>query len=171
MDPNTDTPPWGPATPGISVSLWFDDQAEQAWELYSSLFPGAELQSIDRYGPDEMGPEGQVRSMGFTLMGLGFMAINGGPLYRFTPAISLVVPCDTQDEIDRLWDGLLADGGRESQCGWLEDRFGLSWQIVPRRLGEWIGHPDPEAAQRATQAMLQMVKLDIAALEAAVAGT
>jgi len=154
----------------LTLSLWFDDDAEQAWELYSSLFAEAELQHVSRYGPNEMGPEGQVRSMGWKLNGLDIMVINGGPMYSLTPATSLVVPCETQAEIDRLWDALTANGGRESQCGWLEDRFGLSWQIVPARLGEWLGHPDPEAAQRATQAMLSMQKLDIATLEAAATG-
>jgi predicted 3-demethylubiquinone-9 3-methyltransferase (glyoxalase superfamily) len=165
MTDSTNAPHW--ATGRLTVSLWFDADAEQAWDLYSSLFAEARLQHVARYGPDEMGPEGQVRSMGYSLNGLDIMAINGGPMYSFTPAVSLVVPCETQAEIDRLWDGLTADGGEEVQCGWLTDRFGLSWQIVPSRLGEWIGHPDPEAAQRATQAMLSMVKLDIATLEAA----
>lgn len=111
-----------------------------------------------------------MRTIGFSLNGLDVMAINGGPMYSFTPAVSLVAPCETQAEIDRLWEGLTADGGEEVQCGWLTDRFGLSWQIVPSRLGDWIGHADPEAAQRATRAMLSMVKLDIATLEAAAAG-
>lgn len=167
MTEPTDQPHW--ATGRLTLSLWFDDDAEQAWELYSSLFADAELQHVARYGPGEMGPEGQVRSMGWRLNGLDIMAINGGPTYSFTPAISLVAPCDTQDEIDRLWEAL-TDGGEAMQCGWVQDRFGLTWQIVPSRLGEWIGDPDPAAAQRATQAMLGMVKLDIAALEAAAAG-
>ena len=168
MTEPTSAPHW--ARGRLTLSLWFDDQAERAWELYSSLFADAELQHVSRYGPDEMGPAGQVRSMGWSLNGLDIMAINGGPVYSFTPAVSLVAPCDTQEEIDRLWEALTADGGREVQCGWLEDRFGLSWQVVPSRLSDWIGHPDPETAQRATQAMLGMVKLDIAALQAAVAG-
>lgn len=152
---------------GLTVSLWFDADAEQAWGLYSSLFPDAELHSVDRYGPDEKGPEGAVRSMAFSLDGTEFTAINGGPVYSFTPAVSLVVSCETQEEIDHYWDGLTADGGQEVRCGWLTDRFGLSWQIVPSHLGDWIGHPDPDAAYRATQAMLGMVRLDIATLEAA----
>jgi predicted 3-demethylubiquinone-9 3-methyltransferase (glyoxalase superfamily) len=167
MTEPTDQPHW--AKGRITLSLWFDDDAEQAWDLYSSLFADAELQHVSRYGPNEMGPEGGVRSMGWHLNGIDMMAINGGPMYSFTPAISLVVPCETQDEIDRLWDAL-TEGGKESQCGWLEDRFGLSWQIVPSRLGEWLGDPDPEAAQRAVQAMLSMVKFDIAAMEAATRG-
>jgi predicted 3-demethylubiquinone-9 3-methyltransferase (glyoxalase superfamily) len=154
----------------LTLSLWFDDGAEQAWELYSSLFSDAELRYVSRHGADGMGPEGQVHTMGWKLNGLDIMVINGGPMYSFTPAASLVAPCDTQEEIDRLWDALTADGGKPVQCGWLEDRFGLSWQIVPSRLGDWIGHPDPEAAARATQAMLSMEKLDIAALEAAAEG-
>jgi len=167
MTEPTDQPHW--AEGRITLSLWFDDDAEQAWELYSTLFTDAELQHVSRYGPGEMGTEGEVRSMGWHLNGLDVMAINGGPMYRFTPAISLVVPCDTQEEIDRLWDSL-ADGGTTMQCGWLTDRFGLTWQIIPGRLGEWLGDPDPEAAQRAVQAMLSMVKFDIAAMEAATRG-
>ena len=168
MTAPTDQPHW--AQGRLTLSLWFDHDAEQAWELYSSLFADARLDHVARYGPDEMCPEGQVRSMGWHLNGLDIMAINGGPTYSFTPAISLVAPCETQEEIDRLW-AALTDGGKGVQCGWLEDRFGLSWQVVPARLGEWIGHPDPEAAHRATQAMLKMVKLEIAPLEAAAHGT
>ena len=168
MTDSTDQGYW--AKGRLTLSLWFDDQAEEAWGLYSSLFADSELQHVARYGPGEQGPEGAVRSMGWRLNGLDIMVINGGPMYTLTPAVSLVAPCDTQEEIDRLWDALTADGGKEIACGWLEDRFGLSWQIVPSRLSEWIGHPDPAAAQRATQAMLSMQKLDIAALEAAVAG-
>lgn len=167
MSAPTDQPHW--AEGRITLSLWFDDDAEQAWDLYSTLFTDAELQHVSRYGPGEMGPEGGVRSMGWHLNGLDMMAINGGPMYSFTPAISLVVPCETQEEIDRLW-GALGDGGTEMQCGWLTDRFGVTWQIIPGRLGEWLGDPDPEAAQRAVQAMLSMVKFDIAAMEAATRG-
>jgi predicted 3-demethylubiquinone-9 3-methyltransferase (glyoxalase superfamily) len=144
----------------VTPCLWFDGTAAEAVDFYVALFPNAQ-----RFG-DEPAP----MLINFELDGRPFMALNGGPMYIFTPAISLVVSCETQDEVDHYWDGLL-DGGEPSQCGWLTDRFGVSWQIVPNRLGELMSDPDPERAGRVAQAMMQMIKLDIAQLEAAAAGS
>lgn len=154
-------------TQKITTFLWFDDRAEEAMEFYTSLFADSEVVEVTRHGPGGPGPEGALFHGTFRLAGQEYMALNGGPMFRFTEAVSLFVRCDSQDEIDRLWSALTADGGEESMCGWLKDRFGLSWQIVPSRLGELLGGDDPAASRRATQAMLGMRKLDIAALEAA----
>ncbi|HEV7183906.1 MAG: VOC family protein [Actinomycetales bacterium] len=154
----------------ITPFLWFDDQAEQAAEFYVSLFPDSRILEVVRYGDDAPGQAAGVSTVRFVLEGLEFMALNGGPLFPFTEAFSLFTTADTQQEIDRLWDALIADGGEPSQCGWLKDRWGLSWQIVPNRLGELLSDPDPARAHRAMQAMLGMAKLDIAALEAAADG-
>ena len=151
----------------ITPFLWFDDQAEQAAQFYVSLFPDSRILEVVRYGDDAPGQAAGVSSVSFVLQGLEFLALNGGPLFPFTEAISLYTTADTQEEIDRLWNALIADGGEPSQCGWLKDRWGLSWQIVPKRLSELLGDPDPARAHRALQAMLAMGKLDIAALEAA----
>jgi predicted 3-demethylubiquinone-9 3-methyltransferase (glyoxalase superfamily) len=140
----------------VTPCLWFDGNAAAAVDFYVALFPNAE-----RFGDDDA-----AVMITFELDGRPFMALNGGPMYTFTPAISLVVSCENQDEVDHYWDGLL-DGGEPSQCGWLTDRFGVSWQIVPNRLGELMSDPDPERAGRVAQAMMQMIKLDIAQLEAA----
>ncbi|MGZ8598423.1 MAG: VOC family protein [Actinomycetota bacterium] len=147
----------------ISPFLWFENQAEEAATLYVSLFEDAEITETTRY-PEGMPAAGQVMTINFRLAGQEFTALNGGPQYTFTEATSFVVHCEDQDEVDRLWDQL-TDGGEPGQCGWLKDRFGLSWQIVPDRLGELLGDPDPERAQRAVQAMLQMGKIEIKALE------
>lgn len=154
----------------ISPFLWFDDQAEQAAEFYVSLFPGSRIVSVSRYPEGSPGPAGQAMSVTFELDGLGLQALNGGPAFSFTEAISLFVRVETQEEIDRLWDALTADGGEPGRCGWLKDRWGLSWQIVPPVLFELLGDPDPERAGRAMQAMLTMGRLDIAALRAAADG-
>lgn len=151
--------------------LWFDSQAEQAAALYTSLLPNSRVTETRRYpdgAPDEFA--GRVMSVSFELDGLPVEALNAGPQFRFTEAFSFFVSVDTQDEVDRLWDGLIAGGGEPSQCGWLKDPYGLSWQIVPRALGELLGDPDPARAQRAMQAMLGMQKLDVAALHAAADG-
>jgi predicted 3-demethylubiquinone-9 3-methyltransferase (glyoxalase superfamily) len=156
----------------ISPFLWFDTQAEEAARFYTTLFEDSEVTDVTRYpeGVDIPGmPEG-VMTVTFRLAGQNFIALNGGPDYRFTEAFSLYVHCRDQAEVDRLWSALTADGGEESMCGWLKDRFGLSWQIVPDRLSELIGDPDPERGQRAMQAMLKMQKIDVAALEAAADG-
>jgi len=151
--------------------LWFDSQAEQAAALYTSLLPNSRVTETRTYpdgAPDEFA--GRVMSVSFELDGLPVEALNAGPQFRFTEAFSFFVSVDTQDEVDRLWDGLIAGGGEPSQCGWLKDPYGLSWQIVPRALGELLGDPDPARAQRAMQAMLGMQKLDVAALRAAADG-
>ena len=154
----------------ITPFLWFDSQAEQAAEFYVSVFPDSEILSVARYGEAGPGPAGSVMVVDFKLRGQEFNALNGGPIYVLSPAVSFVVDCQTQDEVDHYWDSLLADGGKPVQCGWLVDKFGLSWQIVPRRLNELMASSDPEVAKRVTEAMLKMIKLDIAELEAAAAG-
>ncbi|MDB5446647.1 MAG: hypothetical protein JWQ97_1964 [Phenylobacterium sp.] len=154
----------------ITPFLWFDHQAEEAAQLYVSLFPNSRVTGVTRYGAAGPGPQGQAMTVSFELDGLPVTALNGGPLFPFTEAVSFSVACEDQAEVDRFWDALIADGGKPSQCGWLKDRFGLSWQIVPRVLHELIGDPDPQKARRATEAMLKMVKLDIAELRRAHAG-
>ena len=151
----------------ISPFLWFDDQAEQAAELYVGVFPNSRITAVTRYGEAGPGPAGAVMIVQFELDGLSVTALNGGPVdFHFSDAFSFQVLCDDQAEVDRYWTALL-DGGQESQCGWLKDRFGFSWQIVPKALFELLGDPDPAKAARATQAMLGMRKLDIAGLRAA----
>ncbi len=157
-------------TQKITPFLWFDDQAEEAMNFYVSIFRNSKIGSVSRYGDAGPGPKGKVMSATFTLEGQEFMALNGGPQYKFTPAISLFVNCETQQEVDELWEKLTADGGKPSQCGWLTDKFGVSWQIVPRQLGEFLGDPDPEKAGRVMEAMLKMRKIEIAELEAAYEG-
>lgn len=149
--------------------LWFDDQAEDAANFYVSIFPNSKITIVNRYGEAGPGPKGQVMTIQFELDGQTFTALNGGPHFQFNEAVSFVIDCADQAEVDHYWDKLV-EGGAPSQCGWLKDRFGLSWQVVPTALYALIGDPDPAKAQRATQAMLKMVKLDIAALEAAHAG-
>ena len=139
----------------ISPFLWFDGNAEEAVNLYVSIFDDAKITLISRYPEGSPGPAGDVMSMTFQLEGQEFLALNGGPQFTFTQAISFLVHCETQEEVDRLWDQL-SEGGERQQCGWLVDRFGLSWQIIPNVLGELLGGSDPEGAQRAMQAMLQM---------------
>ena len=151
----------------ITPFLWFDTQAEEAARFYVSIFRNSKINQIARYGEAGPGPEGQVMTITFELDGVHFTALNGGPVYRFTEAFSLQVDCADQAEIDDLWDKLTADGGEPGPCGWLKDRFGLSWQIVPTNMGRLIGGDDPARSQRAMQAMMQMGKLDIAALQAA----
>ena len=146
----------------ITPMLWFDGDAEEAARLYVSIFDDAEIGHVSRI------PDGTTLVVEFTLAGQRFTALNGGPQYSFTPAVSFVVDCDTQEEVDRYWD-LLSEGGppEAQQCGWLQDKFGVSWQVVPRQLGEYMSDPDPEKAGRTMQAMLQMKKLDIAGLKRA----
>lgn len=152
--------------PTITPFLWFDDNAEQAAELYTSIFPESSIISISRYGEGGPGPAGTAMTVNFRLQGLEFTALNGGPQYKFTEAISFVVPCETQEEVDEYW-AKLSEGGEEGPCGWLKDRFGLSWQIVPSILEELLASPDPVKAQNAMKAMLQMSKLDIEGLKRA----
>jgi predicted 3-demethylubiquinone-9 3-methyltransferase (glyoxalase superfamily) len=148
----------------ISPFLWFDSEAEEAANFYVSLFDDSAIADVSRYPERSPGPAGQVMSVNFRLAGQEFMALNAGPQFKFTEAISLFVHCKDQNEVDRLWSKL-TDGGEESQCGWLKDRWGLSWQIIPDRLGDLLGDPDPGRSQRAMQAMLQMQKIDIQALD------
>jgi predicted 3-demethylubiquinone-9 3-methyltransferase (glyoxalase superfamily) len=153
----------------ITPFLWFDDDAEEAMNFYVSIFRNSKVGRISRYGAAGPGKKGQVMSATFQLEGQEFHALNGGPKYKFTPAISLFVSCETQEEVDDLWSKLSA-GGAPQQCGWVTDRFGLSWQIIPKALGQLLGDPDPGRAQRAMQAMLKMTKIDVAALQRAADG-
>lgn len=156
------------AQPGISTHLWFDTQAAEAAELYVSLFPDAKVTSVT-HSFTETGAKGPPFIVEFTLQGQRYTAMNGGPMYKLTEAVSIAVLVDTQDEVDHLWTTLIANGGAESRCGWLKDRFGLSWQIIPRYMVQAISAGGP-ASGRVIQAMMQMRKLDIAALQAAAAG-
>jgi predicted 3-demethylubiquinone-9 3-methyltransferase (glyoxalase superfamily) len=154
----------------ITPFLWFDRHAEEAVTLYTSLFKDCRVTDVKRYGAAGPGPAGSVMSMNFVLDGQEFMALNGGPHFHFTPAISMFVRCETQAEIDELWEKL-SEGGAKNRCGWLTDRFGLSWQIIPAVLGNLLSDPDPGKSQRVMQAMLKMEKLNIAELEAAAAAS
>jgi predicted 3-demethylubiquinone-9 3-methyltransferase (glyoxalase superfamily) len=153
----------------ISPFLWFDHQAEEAANLYVSIFPNSKVTGSTRYGAAGPGPAGSVMTISFELDGLPVTALNGGPIFKFTEAVSMSVDCADQAEVDRYWDGLLADGGQPSQCGWLKDRYGLSWQIVQRALTLMLADPDKALSQRVMRAMMKMGKLDVAALEAAAA--
>jgi predicted 3-demethylubiquinone-9 3-methyltransferase (glyoxalase superfamily) len=154
----------------IGPCLWFDNQAEEAATFYVSVFENSRITSISRYtGPaaEISGqPEGSVMTVAFEIAGQPFTALNGGPEFQFTHAISFMVNCDTQEEVDRLWDALTA-GGQPEPCGWLKDQFGVSWQIIPSVLGELMSDPDREKAERVMKALLQMEKIDIGALQAA----
>jgi predicted 3-demethylubiquinone-9 3-methyltransferase (glyoxalase superfamily) len=154
----------------ITTFLWFDDNAEEAMNFYVSIFKNSKVLNVSRYPGGAPGIPGKVITGTFQLEGQNFMALNGGPQFKFTEAVSLFVSCENQAEVDELWAKLTADGGKESQCGWLKDKFGLSWQIIPTALGRLLGDPDPARAQRAMQAMLKMKKLDVAQLEAAAKG-
>jgi len=145
----------------ITPFLWFDTQAEEAMNFYVSVFKNSKVGNVSR------GPDGRAFSVNFQLEGQDFMALNAGPQYKFNEAISMFVNCQTQAEVDELWSKLTADGGEESRCGWLKDKYGLSWQIIPSALGELMGDPDPVKAQRVVQAMLKMNKIDIAGLKQA----
>lgn len=151
----------------ITTCLWFDDQAEQAANFYTSLFGNSRIVEVQYYNEAMPDRAGQVMLVVFELAGQRFMALNGGPEFTFTEAVSLHVDCADQREVDELW-AKLTDGGQESQCGWLKDRFGLSWQIIPRRLTELLNDPDPDRAVRATRAMLGMRKIDVQGLLEAV---
>ena len=153
----------------IVTFLWFDTQAEEAANLYVSIFKNSKIGKISRYGDAGPGPKGSAMGVSFQLEGQEFYALNGGPHFKFTPAVSLFVNCETQEEVDELWDKLSA-GGRQDRCGWLQDKYGLSWQIIPKVLGELLGNKDPQIAQRAMKAMLQMSKIDIRALQQAAGG-
>ena len=151
----------------ITTFLTYDGNAEEAVALYTSVFPDSRVVSERRYGPAGPGPEGSLMTATFELCGQTFMALNGGPSFGFSEGMSLFVDCEDQEEVDRYWDALTADGGAPSMCGWLEDKFGVSWQIIPRGLGELLGDPDPERARRAMEAMLEMRKIDVERLRKA----
>ena len=153
----------------ITPFLWFDSQAEEAMKFYTSIFKNSKVGRVARYGAAGPGPKGTVMSATFKLEGQEFMALNGGPLFKFSPAISLYVTCKTQKEVDQLWAKLSA-GGKTERCGWLTDKFGLSWQIIPSVLGKLLHDKDPDKSQRVMKAMLQMNKLDIEGLKRAHAG-
>ena len=154
----------------ITPCLWFNGQAEEAARLYVSLFPNSSVGNVSRYGAGAPFPEGTALMVEFSLSGQGYQGLNGGPQFGFTEAISLSISCRDAAEVDHFWNGLTAEGGSEGQCGWLKDRFGLSWQVVPEGLGALLSDPDPARSGRAMQAMLGMKKLDLAALKAAADG-
>ncbi len=155
----------------ITPFLWFNDNAEEAMSFYTSIFKNAKVKNANHYPegfPGVLG--GKLMTATFELEGQELMVLNGGPMYQLTEAFSLFVNCETQEEVDYFWDKLTADGGQESRCGWLKDKFGLSWQIIPEALGRLMSDPDREKANRVMQAMMQMVKIDIAKLEQAYKG-
>jgi predicted 3-demethylubiquinone-9 3-methyltransferase (glyoxalase superfamily) len=152
----------------ISPFLWFDNNAEEAVDFYCSIFKNSRVLNMSRYGDAVPGPKGTILSVEFELDGQKFTALNGGPQFKFTEAVSFVVNCETQEEIDYFWEKLSA-GGAESQCGWLKDKYGLSWQVVPANIGEWIGG-DPERSNRVMQEVLKMKKLEIEPLKRAYEG-
>jgi predicted 3-demethylubiquinone-9 3-methyltransferase (glyoxalase superfamily) len=151
----------------ITPFLWFNNEAEEAAKLYTSLFPNSRIRNLSRYPEGSPGPVGQVMTVTFELNGQTFTALNGGPHFKFTEAVSFVIDCEDQEEVDKYWNALTADGGQESQCGWLKDKFGLSWQVTPKVLGELLSGSNPEGSKRAMAAMLKMKKIDISKLEEA----
>ena len=151
----------------ITPFLWFNDNAEEAMSFYVSIFKNSKIITVTRYGESGPGPKGSVMTCAFELDGQRFTALNGGPVFKFTEAISLVVNCETQDEIDYFWEKLTAGGGQEVQCGWLKDKFGLSWQVVPTILPELVKQSDPQKSERVMKALMQMKKLDINGLRQA----
>jgi predicted 3-demethylubiquinone-9 3-methyltransferase (glyoxalase superfamily) len=155
----------------IAPCLWFNGQAEDAAKLYTSLFPDSRIDKVFRSPADNPStPEGAVLTVDFTIAGQKFIGLNGGPEFKFNEAVSFTIDCADQAEVDRYWNALIAGGGEPSQCGWLKDRFGLSWQVVPRQLNEYMTGPDPDGARRAMEAMMEMTKLDVAKLREAYEG-
>jgi len=150
----------------ITPFLWFDSEAEEAANFYVSIFKDSKIVSLSRYGEAGPGAKGSVMSAVFQIEGQEFIALNGGPVFNFSPAISFFVNCGSQEEVDYLWEKL-GEGGKPNQCGWLDDQFGVTWQIVPTVLGKLLNDPNPEKAKRVMQAMMKMTKLDIATLEKA----
>jgi predicted 3-demethylubiquinone-9 3-methyltransferase (glyoxalase superfamily) len=150
----------------ITPFLWFDGKAEEAAKFYTSIFKNSKIGSISRYGEGGPGPKGAVLSATFELDGQEFIALNGGPQFTFSPAISFFVNCETQEELDEIWEKLCA-GGKKNRCGWLQDKFGVSWQVIPTALGKLMSDPDPEKSGRVMRAMLQMEKIDIRGLQQA----
>ena len=153
--------------PKITPFLWFDTQAEEAANHYVSIFKSSKIVNVARYGDAGPGPKGSAMTVAFQLDGQDFVALNGGPQFKFDEAISFVVNCETQQEVDDYWNKLLAGGGKPSRCGWLKDKYGLSWQIVPTVLGKLLQDKDPQKSRRVMEAMLQMQKIDIARLKQA----
>ncbi len=153
----------------ITPFLWFDNNAEEAMKFYTSIFKNSKIGGIRRCGDAGPGAKGAVMSATFQIEGQEFMVLNGGPHFKFTPAISFFVNCETQAEVDELWEKLLA-GGETMQCGWLKDKFGISWQIIPKALGEMLGDKDPQKSQRVMKAMMKMIKIDVAELRRAYEG-
>lgn len=153
----------------ITPFLWFDGKAEEAMNFYTSIFKNSKVGRVTRYGESSPGSKGAVITATFQLDGQDFIALNGGPQFSFTPAISFFVNCENQEEVDDFWEKL-SEGGKESQCGWLSDKYGITWQIVPSALGQMLSDKDSEKSKRVTQAMLQMKKLDVAKLEQAYEG-
>ncbi len=153
--------------PKITPFLWFNDNAEEAMNFYVSVFRNSKVRGVTRYGDAGPGPKGSVMTANFELDGQEFVALNGGPQFTFTEAVSFVVHCDSQQEVDYYWDTLTSDGGRPSQCGWLKDKYGLSWQIVPDAMIALLQQKDPKKAQRVMQALMQMTKIDLARLRQA----
>ncbi|PSJ60227.1 VOC family protein [Pseudaminobacter soli (ex Li et al. 2025)] len=153
----------------ITPFLWFDNQAEEAAKFYTSIFKNSKIGTVARMTEGGPAPAGSVLTVEFELDGLSFVALNGGPMFKFTEAISMQIACETQEEVDSLWDKLTADGGQPGQCGWLKDKFGLSWQVTPTALPRLLKQPDAQKAGRVMQAMMQMGKIDIAELERAAA--
>lgn len=156
-----------PSKQKITTFLWFDNNAEEAVNFYVSIFKNSKVLSVLRNGDAWPGPKGSVLTVNFQLEGQEFIALNGGPQFKFTEAISLFVNCETQEEVDDLWQKLISGGGAPSQCGWLKDKFGLSWQIIPSTLMELMADKDPAKAKRVMDAMLQMSKIDISKVKAA----
>jgi len=154
----------------ITPFLWYDDKAEEAANFYVSIFKNSKVVSVSRYGEAGPGPKGSAMTAAFELEGQKFVALNGGPHFKFTEAVSFVVNCASQEEVDYFWEKLLEGGGKESQCGWLKDKYGLSWQITPTILPELLQDKDPEKANRVMQAMMKMVKIDIETLKRAAEG-
>src|ERR1700694_3886342 len=154
----------------ITPFLWFDRKAEEAMNFYVSIFKNSKVVSVARYGEAGPGPKGSAMTVAFELEGQKFVALNGGPHFKFTEAVSFVVNCETQEEVDYFWAKLTADGGAESQCGWLKDKYGLSWQVVPTILPKLFQNKDPEKTHRVMKAMLQMKKIDIPTLKRAAEG-
>lgn len=154
----------------ISPFLWFDTEAEEAANFYTSIFKNAKIGRVMRVGDAGPGPKGSVLTVEFVLEGMEFVALNGGPQYQFTPAVSFQINCETQEEVDHYWDGLLAGGGTTQACGWLQDKYGLSWQVTPVVLFKMLTDPDTEKSGRAMKQMMEMVKLDISPLQKAYEG-
>ena len=156
--------------PRITPNLWFDGQAEEAAEFYCSIFPNSKVTAVTHYTEGSPGTPGAVMTVSWVLDGQDYTGINGGPMFKFSEAVSLAINCADQAEIDYYWEKLTADGGEESQCGWLKDKFGFSWQVIPADWEQFHSDTDPEGAARAMQAMMGMKKIDIAAMQAAAAG-